>query len=46
MFKSILFLTSLLFVSSVEENNNDFKQFTNFQSKFNKFYNTISSIMK
>ena len=41
MFKSILFLASLLFVSSVEENNNDFKQFTNFQAKFNKFYSTI-----
>jgi len=41
MFKGILFLASLLFVSSVEENNNDFKQFTNFQAKFNKFYNTI-----
>ena len=36
MFKRILFLASLLSVSSFENDNNDFKHFTNFQEKFHK----------
>lgn len=41
MLKKICFLAYLLSVSALENDNNDFKKFTNFQEKFHKFYDNI-----